>query len=133
MKVVTVEEMRRIEAASDDAGHSYEAMMEQAGRAVSEAIIQRRVVQGKPVLVLVGPGNNGGDGLVAARYLAEARAQVACYLLKPRDAAQDRNYHLVQERGLEIVLADGRCVRVFGLVDRQLLVDVLGILETPAC
>ena len=106
MKVVTVEEMRRIEAASDDAGHSYEAMMEQAGRAVSEAIIQRRVVQGKPVLVLVGPGNNGGDGLVAARYLAEARAQVACYLLKPRDAAQDRNYHLVQERGLEIVLAD---------------------------
>jgi hypothetical protein len=34
---------------------------------------------------------------------------------------------------IEIVLADGRCVRLLGSVDRQLLVDVLGILEIPAC
>ena len=34
---------------------------------------------------------------------------------------------------IEIVLADGRCVRVSGSVDRQLLVDVLGVLEIPAC
>ena len=104
MKVVTVEEMRQIEAASDAAGHSYEAMMEQAGRAVAEAVLERRAVQGKAVLVLVGPGNNGGDGLVAARYLAEAGARVACYLLKPRDATEDSNFRLVQEGGLEIVL-----------------------------
>ena len=105
MKVVGVEQMRRIEAASDAAGHSYAAMMERAGRAVAEAIAARREVRGRQVLVLVGPGNNGGDGLVAARYLAEAGAHVTCYLLKPRDPAEDENFRLVQERGLDVVLA----------------------------
>ena len=105
MKVVTVDEMRRIEAASDAAGHSYAAMMEQAGRAVAEAIAARQDVRDQTVLVLVGPGNNGGDGLVAARYLAEAGARVTCYLLKPRDAAQDENFRLVQERRLGLALA----------------------------
>ncbi|MDY6877752.1 MAG: NAD(P)H-hydrate dehydratase [Chloroflexota bacterium] len=105
MKVVNVEQMRRIEVASDAAGHSYAAMMEQAGRAVAEAIAARREVQGRWVLVLVGPGNNGGDGLVAARYLAEAGAHVTCYLLKPRDPAKDDNFRLVQEQGLDVVFA----------------------------
>ncbi|HEY73262.1 MAG: NAD(P)H-hydrate dehydratase [Chloroflexi bacterium] len=106
MKIVSVSQMRLIEAASDAAGHSYAAMMEQAGRAVAEAITARRDVQDKLALVLVGPGNNGGDGLVAARYLAEAGSRPVCYLLKPRDPAQDENFRLVQERGLIIVLAD---------------------------
>jgi hydroxyethylthiazole kinase-like uncharacterized protein yjeF len=106
MKIVTVDEMRRIEAASNAAGHSYAAMMEQAGRAVADAITARRNVRDRQVLVLVGPGNNGGDGLVAARYLADAGADVTCYLLNPRDPAQDENLSLVQERGLATVLAD---------------------------
>lgn len=105
MKIVTVDDMRRIEATSDAAGHSYAAMMEQAGRLVAEAILARRDVRDRQVLVLVGPGNNGGDGLVAARYLAEAGARAACYLLKPRDPAEDENFCLVQERELTIVLA----------------------------
>lgn len=106
MKIVTVEEMRRIEAASDAAGHSYAAMMEQAGRAVAEAITQRKVVQSKRVLVLTGPGNNGGDGLVAARHLAHAGAAVTCYLLRPRDPALDQNFRLAQAAGAATVLAD---------------------------
>lgn len=106
MKIVTVEEMRRIEADSDAAGHSYAAMMEQAGRSVAEAILARRDVKGRPVLVLVGPGNNGGDGLVAARYLSEAGAEVTCYLLSPRDPDEDENFRLVQEGEPDIVLAE---------------------------
>lgn len=106
MKIVTVEEMRRIEAAADAAGHSYATMMERAGSAVAEAILARLEIRDRRVLVLVGPGNNGGDGLVAARYLAQAGAGVTCYLLKPRDPATDENWRLVQERGIPGVLAD---------------------------
>ena len=105
MKIVSVAEMRRIEADSDAAGHSYDAMMERAGRSVAEAIIARWNVTSRRMLVLVGPGNNGGDGLVAARHLADAGAHVVCYLLKPRASEQDENFQLVEERGLTIVLA----------------------------
>ena len=103
MKIVTVDQMRGIEAAADAAGHSYATMMEQAGRAVAEAIAARRQVRGQRILVLVGPGNNGGDGLVAARFLAETGAQVACYLLKPRDPAKDENLRLAQEQGCQSI------------------------------
>jgi ADP-dependent NAD(P)H-hydrate dehydratase / NAD(P)H-hydrate epimerase len=45
------------------------ALMENAGRAVADAVC--RVLEGRRVVVVAGPGNNGGDGFVAARYLAE--------------------------------------------------------------
>ncbi len=100
MKVVTVAQMRAIEAASDAAGHTYAAMMERAGRAVAQVLMARQEVKKKRVLVLVGPGNNGGDGLVAARYLAQAGAEVACYLTRPRDPQTDENFRRLQEPGV---------------------------------
>ncbi len=42
-------------------------------------------MRGKKILILVGPGNNGGDGLVAARYLHDAGDTIRVYLLKPRE------------------------------------------------
>ena len=105
MKVVTVEQMRAIEAAADRAGHSYAAMMEQAGHAVFRALADRLDVVGKTVLVLVGPGNNGGDGLVAARHLAQAGAQVWCYLTRPRDPQEDENFRRLGELGVPSVVA----------------------------
>ncbi|RME37309.1 MAG: NAD(P)H-hydrate epimerase, partial [Thermoflexia bacterium] len=106
MKVVTVAQMRAIEAASDAAGHTYAAMMERAGRAVARALMARRDVVKKRILILVGPGNNGGDGLVAARYLAQAGADVVCYLARPRDPQADPNYRALQEQGIPCLLAD---------------------------
>jgi len=106
MKVVTVEQMRAIEAASDAAGHTYAAMMERAGRAVAEALMARLNVKGKRVLVLVGPGNNGGDGLVAAYHLAQTGAEVACYLSRPRDPQQDANLRRLQEGSVFLTTAD---------------------------
>ena len=103
MKLVTVDEMHDIEQRADAAGHSYATMMENAGRAVAEAIQERMQMRNKRILVLVGPGNNGGDGLVTARYLSKAGAQIICYLWKPRssddrnlEAAREHNVHCLQ-------------------------------------
>lgn len=93
------------ERAADAAGISYAQMMESAGQAVAEAIMARYPVAGARVLVLVGPGNNGGDGLVCGRYLAQAGADVAFYLSKPRDPATDANYAQIQQMGLFAVEA----------------------------
>ena len=103
MRILTFEEMRRVEAAADASGHSYVEMMERAGRGVADAVMARVPANGRRVLVLVGPGNNGGDGLVAARHLAQAGAEVACYLLKPR-SDDDPNYRAIRE--LELFVAD---------------------------
>lgn len=106
IKVFTVAEMVAAEKAADAAGNSYAQMMETAGAGVARAIQQRWEVAGKEILVLVGPGNNGGDGLVAGRYLAATGAQVAFYLYRPRDAAADENYAAIQAMGLFHVTAD---------------------------
>jgi NAD(P)H-hydrate epimerase len=103
MKLVTVKEMKQLEQAADAAGHTYATMMENAGRAVANAIQERIPAKNKRMLVLVGPGNNGGDGLVAARYLSQAGAQIVCYLWKSRpdddpnlQAAQQGSIHCIQ-------------------------------------
>jgi hydroxyethylthiazole kinase-like uncharacterized protein yjeF len=105
IKVFSVAEMVAAEKASDAAGNSYDEMMEKAGRAVAEAIIERRPVAGQAVTILVGPGNNGGDGLVAGRYLAQAGASVLFYLYKESEPQEDHNLAQVQEMALPVLLA----------------------------
>ncbi len=70
MKIVTAEQMREIDRACVRRGTPASALMENAGKAVAEET--RRflgALEFHHVLCLVGGGNNGGDGLVAARYL----------------------------------------------------------------
>lgn len=81
-KVVTAAQMTDLEQAAAAQGLSTDALMEQAGLAVAQAIRQRLGgVAGVPILVLCGPGNNGADGLVAARHLRRWGAEVAAYLV----------------------------------------------------
>ena len=72
--ILTAEKMRAAEQAAIDAGTSIEALMERAGSALAEAAY--RFAGPTPTLILCGPGNNGGDGYVAARHLATRGAAV---------------------------------------------------------
>ncbi|MBC8248128.1 MAG: NAD(P)H-hydrate dehydratase, partial [Anaerolineales bacterium] len=107
-------------------GLSYATMMENAGRAVAEAC-QRMGAADKRILVLVGPGNNGGDGLVAGRYLHDAGAYVTFYVWKRR-AEGDENLRLAAERDIPTLWAeedDGLATLRRLLVESDVIIDAL--------
>jgi len=86
MKFVTVEQMKKIEQEANQKGLSYEQMMENAGKNLGE-IIEREYASQKNggAVGLVGPGNNGGDTLVALSYLRDYGWRATAYLVKNRD------------------------------------------------
>src|SRR6478752_3495795 len=84
--ILTVEQMRAAEQAAIDGGTSVEQLMERAGAGLAEAVY--RFAGPLPALILCGPGNNGGDGYVAARYLAERGVKVrVAALAEPKTEA----------------------------------------------
>ncbi len=89
MKLLTSAEMRELEQRAEAAGVSTDTLMENAGLAVAQEIwMQLGSLEERRIAVLVGPGNNGGDGLVAARHLHEWGAQVRVYALRERNDSQ---------------------------------------------
>src|ERR1700691_2580962 len=97
--LLTPAEMAAVDRASIEAGVPEITLMENAGNAVADAM-RARWPQRHAVAVLCGPGNNGGDGFVVARHLAEAGWRVRLGLLgergKLRGAAA---HHAVLWRG----------------------------------
>jgi len=77
--ILTAEAMRTAEQAAIDGGTSVEQLMERAGAALAEAAY--RFAGPMDVLILCGPGNNGGDGYVAARCLAARGVKVRIAVL----------------------------------------------------
>jgi len=88
MYLVTAQEMRAFDAtAIDDYGIPGVVLMENAGRTTFNILREHLGgdVTGTTVSVVAGPGNNGGDGYVIARYLINHGAMVQTFLLSPRD------------------------------------------------
>lgn len=84
LALLTCAEAAAADAATMAAGIPTRDLMEAAGGAVAAAVRER--YQGRPLVVLCGPGNNGGDGFVAARRLQTAGWTVRLALLGARDA-----------------------------------------------
>jgi hydroxyethylthiazole kinase-like uncharacterized protein yjeF len=86
MEVLTTAEMERADRLTIAAGTPGFALMLSAGQAVAEAAME--LVEEGPILVVAGPGNNGGDGFVAAAELSARGREVSVMLLCERDSLQ---------------------------------------------
>lgn len=129
MKLVTAEQMRAMEASAAEQGISEAQLMENAGVAVAqEAWISMGAAEGRIAVVLVGPGNNGGDGLAAARNLREWGAELSVFLLTPRPD-DDPQWQALRAAGIEAWSAEedpdlerleARLAEAHGVVDALL-------------
>lgn len=133
MKAVTAREMREIDQrAINDYGIPGVVLMENAGRRVAEAVAEKLgAVQGSTVTIFAGKGNNGGDGLVAARHLYSMGADVKVLLLDnpdniSGDAAINLNIWKKMEQKVYTVTQkdDFNAVRLF-LVKTDIIVDAI--------
>jgi len=128
--LIPVAAMQALEQRADAAGHSYAAMMEQAGTAVAQAILER--YGARRVLILCGPGNNGGDGLVCARALHDAGLPVRVLLWKRSptpETGRDPHLESLLARGVNVAAFDMTPAAAEGATRRlneaDLLVDAL--------
>ena len=144
MKVVTAAQMQRIETEWFDSGRqTLPDLMDQVGRLIAEWTVGalKKPIALCNVALLAGKGNNGGDAIIAAKYLAEAGANVHLILCLPRsnedslvqgavevgvgliDASQFENRrHAVEICGRADIVIDG----VFGFSISRPIDDELG-------
>lgn len=118
-------------------GHPGHSLMEQAGRVAAELAAELALDTGAPILVLAGPGNNGGDALVAARRLTDLGYRVTVVSRAdparlPADAAAARAAWLAAGGTVvgELPAARDFCLVVDGLFGMGLTREVAG---TDAC
>lgn len=128
--VLTVAQMREADARAIRGGVPGEELMERAGQAVADAVHWR--YPSRPVVILCGPGNNGGDGFVAARHLQASGHKVRLGLLGERAALKgDAALHAARWTGpvepLSVSMLDGAPVVIDALFGAGLARPLEGI------
>jgi NAD(P)H-hydrate epimerase len=128
MKIVTAVEMRKIDRITTEKyGVPSRSLMERAGSAVAERVLNHYPAA-RDIAVVCGKGNNGGDGLRAARVLHEAGKHVRVLLLSDPAALPPDASAMFADLGLEPFIATmAEEIRDFDLGRSDLIVDaVLG-------
>ncbi len=145
---ISAEAMTGTDRKAQAQGIPGERLMEHAGTAVAaaaRALAVRNGREDRPVLVLAGPGNNGGDGFVAARHLARWGMAIIAVLVatepRPRTADAARNWDRLEGQTLvtRIHAPVARDVAILGqgieragvIVDALLGTGVSGQLREP--
>jgi hydroxyethylthiazole kinase-like uncharacterized protein yjeF len=123
VKLATVAEMQRAE---QECGVPIPQLMENAGLAVAqEAWLMLGEIADRRIVVLTGPGNNGGDGLVAARHLKDWGAEVRVVLPKAR-GEDDANLKALVEREVQTAILDDEVTELDeALAGSELVIDAL--------
>ena len=107
MHILTAEEMREMDRQTIETfGLPGRLLMENAGRGATRVLLDTWPdIYAKSVAVVAGKGNNGGDGFVIARYLAQYGVNVAVYLLAERDKVKGdagANFKLLETLGIRV-------------------------------
>ncbi len=129
IRVIFPREMAELDRAAAEEGIPTLELMERAGRAVAEQArdMLGGLCAGRRVVVAAAKGNNGGDGLVAARYLASWGARVEVFLLAgPDELSPDAaaNYRRFREQGGQVRTGDTSLLEGM-LREADLAVDAL--------
>lgn len=126
---VTSEQMRSLDlAASENYGIPSLLLMENAGRAVAEAAREMLGdLRGKSIVIAAGPGNNGGDGFVAARHVANALGVPWIHYFGDRKTARGdslANIDIAERMGIDIIESDLDRFRAY-CQNADLIIDAL--------
>jgi len=136
--VVTAEKMKYLDTkASSEHGIPAAVLMENAGRSVAAEIAAfaekdlGKAAAGLKAVVCCGKGNNGGDGLVAARYLKQAGAEVKVFILPPKETGYGelvvKNLEAAKAAGVPVAMTekDGLDALLAEFAAADVLVDAL--------
>jgi len=130
-KIVSIAEMQAIEREADSKGLSYAQMMENAGCGLAMHInLAYSHDLEHTVVALVGPGNNGGDALVALAFLADLGWHTSAYLVRPRPVG-DQLIERLRQKNCAVIAADvdGNSQNLLHLLEtHKVLID--GVLGT---
>ena len=117
---VTAAEMAEVDRlATDVFGISLLQMMELAGAHLADLAVERLGgdLRDRPVLVAVGPGNNGGGGLVAARHLVNRGARVRVVLARPARRLSEAGRH---QLATLLEMGVSCCMAVYDISDAEI-------------
>ena len=136
MPSLTRQQVRKVDQLAIEAlGISGLVLMENAGRNTADAVERfcesRRIGKDKPVSIVAGAGNNGGDGFVVARHLLMRSWAVRVFLVSPRQKIAgdaDANLRIIERLGIEIHPLDSHGVSQLAgeLASAGVVIDAIG-------